>query len=241
MQLEWTDTPEQVHIAKARLALYDSLEGEETKQIEPDPQLLKMFLKSEDYVICTGAFKWCLNLVTISQPNAAGMFIPETAGYEWIEHLLQVLSVDFPNDTVRSWKFLADHLVPKWAMLPSSWHSGFASAFLFSNVNPPGLPALHPYQRFTETLGGCVEPFHVGQLHLFLPFLVTMLEPTKAGLTWDQLTSIDSWLADLPEILENQDAHSQLENILATRKQELIEETMVFFAELPMVDSGMDE
>ena len=197
-----------------------------------------MFLKSKDYVVCTGAFKWYLNLVTISQPSAPGMFIPETAGYGWIEHLLQVLSVYFPDDPVRSWKFLADHLVPKWAMLPSSWHNGFAFAFLFSNVNPPGIPVLHPYQKFTETLGDWATESHVGQL---LPFLVTMLELNKAGLTWDQLTSIENWLAHLPEILENQDARVQLENILATRKQELVEETIGFFAQLPMADSGIDE
>ena len=237
-QLELTDTPEQVHIAKARLALYDSLAGEETQRIEPDPQLLKMFLKSKDYVVCTGAFRWCLNLVTISQPDAAGMFIPVTVGYEWIEHLIQVLCGYSGYERVRSWEFLTEHLVPKWAMLPPSWCSAFASAFLFSNVNPSGMPELHAYQSFAETLSDWARPIHVAQLHLFLPFLITALKLTKAELIWYQLTSIENWLAHLPEILENQDAHAQLENILATRRQELVEETIGSFAELPMADSS---
>jgi len=203
-----------------------------------------MFLKSKDYVVCTGAFKWCLNLVTISKTNAAGMFIPETAGYGWIEHLIQVLCVDNQFDRARSWELLTEHLVPKWTMLPPAWHGGFASAFIFFNINPPDMPELHAYQSFAGTLGMLRvqgTSSQSGQLHLFLPFLVTMVELAKAGLTWDQLTSIDSWLANLPEIFENQDARSQLDNILVTRKQELVEETMGFLAELPMADSRIDE
>ena len=45
-QLEWADTPELVHIAKARLTFYDSLQGEGSKglkQLKPDPHLLKCF------------------------------------------------------------------------------------------------------------------------------------------------------------------------------------------------------
>jgi len=152
-QLKWTDTPEQVHIARARLALYDSFEGEEYKETEllrPDPQVIKMFLGSNDYVVCTGAFKWCLNLVTISQPDAAGMFIPETVGYEWIKHFIQVLCADSGYERTKPWEFLTKHLAPKWTMLPPSWCSCFASAFLFSNVNPPGMPELYAYQRIIE-------------------------------------------------------------------------------------------
>lgn len=49
-----------------------------------------MFLWSKNYVVCTGASKWSVNLVNISQPSAAGdvhsaeMFIPETIGYDWV-------------------------------------------------------------------------------------------------------------------------------------------------------------
>ena len=242
VQLDWTDTPEQVHIANARLALYDRLEGEDTKQIEPEPQLLKIFLKSNDYVVCTGAFKWCLNLVTSSHPNAPGIFVLEIGGCGWIdiEHLIQVLCGDFLSHRVRSWKFLAEHLFPKWTMLPSSWRSSFASAFIFSNINPPGMPELHAYQSFTGMLRVWGTYLQSDQLRLFLPFLVNMVAPTKADLTWGQLTSIDSLLANLPEILENQDAHAQLGHLLATRKQELVEEAMAFFTELPMA-SGRDE
>jgi len=244
VQLQCTDTPEHLHIAKARLALYDSLEGEETKHIKPDAHVLKIFLKSKDYAVCTGAFKWCLNLVTTSQPNRAGMFIPETVGYGPIEHLIQVLCGDCLFDGARPWRFLAEHLVPKWTRLPSSWHSCFASAFLFSNVNPPGVPKLHAYQHIAGTLRTLRiwEPgLRSDQVQGFLPFLVAVVDHTKAGLTWDQVTSIEGWLAQLPEIIENQDARAQLENILANRRQELVEETIGLFAELPMGYSGMDK
>ena len=59
-QLEWVDTPEQVHIAKSRLALYDSWQGKEikqTQQLKPEPHLLKLFLQSNNYNVCTGALK----------------------------------------------------------------------------------------------------------------------------------------------------------------------------------------
>jgi len=209
-QLEWTDTPEQVHIAKARLALYESFE-EGTKRLRPDPQVLRMFLWSKDDVVCTGAFKWCLNLVTTSQPNGAGVFIPETEGYGWIEHLIQVL-FGYPGyQRGISWKFLVENLVPKWTMLPPFWCSGFAYAFLFSNMYYPGMAELHAYQSFAKPLINGEIPFQVGQL--FLPFFITMVELTKSGMTWGQLTSIENWLAQIPQILENRDAHAQTENI----------------------------
>jgi len=236
-QLEWINTPEQVHIARARLALYDSSEGKETNQIQPDSRLLRMFIKSKDYVVCTGAFKWCLNMVTISQPIAAGMFSPDTVGCGRIEHIIQVL-FGYPGyECARSWEFLAEHLIPKWTTLPLSWRSGFASAFLFYNVNPPGMPEIHAYQSLANSHRDVEIPLQAGQLHLFLPFLVTVVELTKAGLTWGRLISIENSLAHLPGVLENQGAHAQLENILATRKQE---ETITSFVELPMADSGMD-
>jgi len=243
-QLVWTDTPEQVHIAKARLALYDSFEGKEhngTKQLRPDPQVLTLFIWSNDYEACTGAFKWCLNLVTTSQPNASAMFIPETVGHGWIEHLVEVLCGDSLFDPARSWEFLAEHLVPKWTMLSSSWRGGFASALLFSKVNPPGMPELHAYESLAKTLHVRGHGLQSDQVQGFLPFLVDVVERTKAGLTWDQVASIENWLAHLPTLLENPGAHTQLEIFLATRKQELVGENIGVFAELPMADSKMDE
>jgi len=243
-QLEWTDTPEQVHIATSRLILYDRVEREEhgeMKHPRPDPQELKMFLWSKDYVVCTGAFKWCLDLVALGQPNAVGMFIPETVGFGWIEHLIQVL-FGYPGyEGAGSWRFLVEHLVPKLTTLPPPWCSRFASAFLSSNVNPPGMPELRTYQSISENLVvlGCHEESL--QVQGFLPFLVAVVELIRADLTWDQVTSIENWLAHLPAILENQEARAQLENILSNRKQEFVKETIGLFVELPMADSRMDE
>jgi hypothetical protein len=99
-KLKWSDAPEQVHIAKARLALYDSLAdagNEGAKGHKPDPELLRVFLWSKDRGVCTHAFKWCLDLVPISQSgtpgsaNSTSMFIPESMGYEWVEHFIHML------------------------------------------------------------------------------------------------------------------------------------------------------
>jgi hypothetical protein len=35
----------------------------------------------------------------------------------------------------------------------------------------------------------------------FLPFLATLLELIKSSLTWARLTSLENWLAQLPEDL----------------------------------------
>ena len=45
----------------------------------------------------------------------------------------------------------------------------------------------------------------------------------------------------LPEDLKNPEAHTQIEGILATRKQQLAEENLPFFAEPPMVDEWLEE
>ena len=236
-KLEWTGTPELVHIAMDRLALYDSLVGNEyrgAKKFMPEPALLDLFLKSKDYEVCTGAFKCCLNLA--SQPSSAGdtqsagMFIPGTLGCQWIEHLMQVLCEAPWDNPVRSWEFLAEHLTPKWAMLPHSWCCDFASAFLFFNVHyfDDELPL---YQWFTNTFiikGNSNQDF--------LPFLGTMLELIKHSVTSDQLASLETWLAQLPKILENPNAHIELGNVLASREQEIVNETLRIFAELPMAD-----
>ena len=249
-KLEWADTRVQVHIAKARLALFDSLAGEEngeTKQLSRGSRVLKMFLWSKDYVVCTGAFKKCLGLVTMSWPSAPGnvhgaeVLIPETMRYDWIEHFIWVLCRHSDDGNVKSWEFLADYLIPKWTTLPSSWCSSFALAFLFSNVHPHGTHGLPAYQCLAEALRGGVRHRQIDQLQWFLLFLANVLELMKHSITWDQLASFEHWLGHLPEILENHDAHAQMENILATRKQQLVGETLCFFAELPMGGSGMDE
>ena len=237
-ELEWIDTPELVHIAAARLALYDSLGEGDHRQLEPDPELLKLFLSSGDYEVCTSAFKWSLRLVGISQSNAVGgadgsnMFIPESMGDDWIEGFIQSLCA---NDMDRSWLFLAEHLVPKWPMLPTSWCYDFASAFLFSNVHHPDMHELPPYQCFAEALrDGRSQTDHPQS---FLSFLSNMLELFRSTLTLDQLTSIESWLDQLPEILYNPQVFVQMEKLLATRKEQFeVAERLDFFAELPMAD-----
>ena len=245
--LEWADTPEQIYIAMARLSLYDSLQGQEhegTKELTPDPPLLEMFLRSHDYSVCAGAFKWCLNLVR--EPSASGdvhrigVFVPETMGYGWIKHLMQVLcgSVD---DMMSSWGLLAAHLVPKWSVLPSPWCNHFASAFLFSNVNLPDMYTLPAYQSLAEALKDPANNWETKQLQAFLSFLATVLERIKHSWTCDQLTSLDNWLTQLPEVPGKNDAHAQVEAIRTTEKQRALEDTLRFFSELPLADLATDE
>ena len=233
-RLEWADTPEQMHIAKARLALYDQLQGEETKQtkqLEPEPHLLELCLQSNDYEFCTGAFKQCLNRVTISSDGdvgIAGMFIPRAMGCQRIEHLMQVLCGS--EDIDYSWKFLNEHLVPIWDELPHSWCHDFASIFLFSNVHKHCQPA---YQLLTQTLRYQTREHS----QAFLPFLVDMLEPIKHSLNWYQLRSLETWLVLLPDDLQNQDpqVHVKLVNLLATRMEQIVvDETLRYFVELLM-------
>ena len=224
-QLQWNDTLEQVHIATARLTLYGLLQGEEdkdTKSLKPEPELLKLFLQSKDYAVCTGAFRYCLNLAS-QLSSARGIHDPGTMGCQWIEHLVRVL-LGPPYKRIRSWEFLTEHLAPKWATLPLSWCQDFASAFLFLNVHTPYWGEFPPYQLFAKSLR-----FEQRPNQTFLPFLGTMLQLIKDRVTWDQLYSFDTWLAKLPEHIENQDAHIKLDNILATRKQEIIGKTRLPF------------
>ncbi len=127
--LRWSGTCEEVHIAKACLDLYDSsAEAGREGAIgpDPDPALLRVFLWSEDHLVCTRTFKWCLDLASISQPATHGdairtpMFIPETLGYEWVEHFLHVICQRDCYLAIQSWNFLLSNLVPKWTILPSS-------------------------------------------------------------------------------------------------------------------------
>ena len=227
-ELEWSDTPEKVHIASARLALYDSLAKAEhngAKGTQPDPELLRVFLWSKNHSVCTRAFKWCLELVPISQPSTrrgaddTGMFIPESMGHEWIGHFVHVLCSD---PRALSWEFLKSHLVPKWTMLPSSWCLDFASAFLSPIVHPSGVHGLPPYQFLAKDIGSA----EVHELSKYLSFLSNMLEPNQSVLTSAGRTSFENWFANIPETVENRDAHAQIGYILSTRKKQLTEETL---------------
>ena len=236
-KLKWSDTPEKVYIAKARLDLYDSLADvghEAEKRPKPDPGLLRVFLWSKDYEVCIRAFKWCLDLVPSSQSgtpggaNGTSMFIPEVMGYEWVEHFTHVLCNCDIWERGGSWNFLMSGLVPKWTTLPTSWCCDFASALLFSNFQPLGGHGRPAYQCLAGALA--YKPLH--QQEAFLSFLATILKLVNSGLTWVTLTSIENWLARLPEWLENQDAHTKMIRILAIRKSQLTLD--LFAAELPM-------
>ena len=245
-QLEWSGTPVEVHIASARLDLYDSLakaEHEGANVPKPDPELLRVFLWSKNHRIFRRAFRWCLDLVPISQSGTPGdanstrMFIPETMGYEWVAHFVHVLCEGSSWEMAVSWELLISGLLPKWTVLPSSWRHDFASALLFTNVqslDPGGLPA---YQ--------CLAEFHhylvFDQQQAILPFLATLLELIKSSVSWSSIVSLENWLTRLPESLENQDAHTQIEGILATRKQQLETEYLGIFAELPMASEWVEE
>jgi hypothetical protein len=236
-ELEWSGTPEQVHIAKAQLDLYDSLAdagNEGAKGHMPDPELLRVFLWSMDHGVCTRAFKWCLDLVPISQPgtpggaNNMGMFIPETMGYESAEHFIHVLCKGTYQERVTSWRFLISSLVPKWTVLPSSWCRDFALALLFSIVQSLDIHGVPAYQCLAEAHAH----MSLEEQQAFLPFLATLLHLVKSSLTWVSLTSLENWLSRLPESIENQDAHTKMRHILATRKPQLTLE--LFATELPM-------
>ena len=246
-QLKWSDTPEKTYIAMARLDLYDSLarvDYEGALGPAPDPELLRVFLWSNDINVCTRAFKRCLEVVPISQQpdtpgvgDSAGMFIPATMGYEWVEHFVHVLCKDSYRGHLISWELLKSHLVPHWDLLPSSWCCDFASSFLFSIGHPPDMHGFPAYQSLAKFIAS--RPRH--ERPAYLLFLATMLQLIRSSLTWARITSLESWLADIPQRLDNQDAHTRMDYILASRKQELVEEALGFFSELPMAGSCMDE
>ena len=245
--LEWSDTPEKVHIASARLDLYDSstkAEHEGAKGLKPDPELLRMFLWSKDHGVCTRSFGWCLNLLPISQSGTPGdanntvTFIPEAMGREWVVHCIHVLCTGDYWTIAGSWEFLISRLVPKWAMLSSSWCQLFASALLSTVVQPLYMDGPLPaYQCLAEPR---VRMSLDGQ-EAVLPFLATLLELAKSSLTRDRIISLEIWLADLPQGFENLDARTQLDGILVARKQVLVQEDLGCFAELPMADEWMEE
>ena len=244
--LEWSDTPAKVHIANARLNLYDSLaraEHEGPKGPMPDPKLLKVFLWSKDRDVCSRAFRWCLDLIAIHPSDTSGgangtmVFPPETMGYEWVSHLVHLICKGGNWETASSWRLLIFSLVPKWTMLPSSWRHDFASALLLTVVQPPGMDGLPAYQCLIAHCGSV----YFSEPQAFLPFLATLLELVESSLTWDSVISLENWLAHLPERLENQDAHTQIEGILVTWKQQLQEKNLGIFAELPMAVEWLEE
>ncbi len=252
--LKWSDTPEKVHIAMARLDLYDS-SAEAGHQAangsKPDLELLRVFLWSQDFLVFRRAFKWALDVASTSQPathgdvNSTPMFIPETMRYEWLEHFVHVLCNGDYRQRLRSWEFLRLHLVPKWPILPSSWCRDFASALFFSIVRPPDTHELPAYQCFAQAHAeffakrpGSVSFFWHRR---FLPFLATLLEPIISSLTWASLTSLENWWSQTPDEQKDQRSRAQMEQLLATTKQQLVEVTLGYFQELPMADSWTDE
>ena len=251
--LRWSDTPEKVHIAKARLDLYDSsAEAGCDRAIwpKPDPELLRIFLWSTDYLVCTRTFKWCLDLAFSRQPATYGdvdstsMFIPETMGYEWVEHFVHVLVGGNDWLTFKPWEFLFLYLVPKWTTLPSSWCRDFASALLFPKVYPHITFREHAYRHFAQTY----STFTDGAQRMdefwrkeFLPFYAALLGSVKYSLTWTSVTSLEEWWSHNLSEPMNQDARTQKEQILATTKQQLVEVTLGCFQELPFVGLLVDE
>jgi len=242
-ELEWSDTPEKVHIAKARLDLYDSLADvghKADKESKPNPGLLKVFLWSKDHGVCTRAFKWCLDLFYIGQSGTPGnvdsitTFIPETTGCEWVGHFVAVLCRNRRYWNL-SWGLLISDLVPKWAMLPLCWCCDFASALIFITVSLLDTEELPTYQYLADWY------MSFNEREEFLSFLATLLELIQSRLTWADLTSLENWLAQLPEGLENQSAHTKIQRILITTRQQLVEETLGFFTELPMENEWLEE
>ena len=236
--LKWSGTPVQSYIAFARFDFYDSLaksEYEGTRRPKPDPDLLRVFLWSGDMYICKRAFEWCMELAPISQSgppgdgDSTGMFISETMGYDWIEYFLHELCDGDSYHRIVSWAFLDSHLVPKWTTLPSSWRRDFASAFLFSIVQPLKTPALPIGVPVYQHLSREVRP-----RPKFLLFLETVLQSAESNLTSGRITSLEYWLAEFSERFECPDARASMENILVTRRQLLEEETVGLFAELPL-------
>ena len=238
-ELKWSDTPEQVYIAEARL---DSWVKAEHEGSAPNPELLRIFLWSKDIGVCTRAFKWSIELASTSPPgdgDSTEVFIPGTMGYQWVEHFVHVLCL---ADGGRAWELLKSHLVPNWptpsrgaatGLLPSPWCFDFASAFLFSIYQPPDGDELPPH----EFLGNSIGRMAIEEQQAYLHFLAIMLEHIKYSLSWDRVTSFGNWLAKLPRTFKNYNARIRFEDILATRKQQLAKEALSLFAELPMADS----
>ena len=245
-KLGWTDTPEKVHIASARLDLYDTwvyAEHERAKAPQPDPELLRVFLWSNDHGVCIRAFNWCIDPIPTSLSGVSGeaksaeMFIPETMGYGWVAHFLRVLCKSEYSTRAVSWECLISHLAPKWAALPASWCYEFASALLLTVVKPAATHGLPAYQFIAESHAY----IPLDQRQALLPFLATLFVLIESSLTQDSIISLENWLAQLPGSLENQDAQTQMEGILATKKQQLQEENLSFLAELPMAREWLEE
>jgi len=154
-------------------------------------------------------------------------------GCEWVEHFVHVLCM---ADHVESWRFLQSYVVPKWSMLPSSWCINFALVFLFSTVQPRHTHSLPAYQCLVNAIW-----YRSTDGSTFFPFLETTLQLIESSLTLGRITSLESWLAKIPERPENHNIHTQLGHFLATKKQQkLAEETLGLLAELPKAHLWMD-
>src|SRR5258706_12377132 len=114
--------------------------------------------------------------------------------------------------------------------------SYFASSFLVLIGTPLDMQWSPAYQSLAKSISFMQHEVE----REYLPFLATMLQLIKSSLTWATLSSLETWLASIPESLDNQDAHTRMDYILATSKQELVEESLGCFAELPMAGSLID-
>jgi len=97
---------------------------------------------------------------------------------------------------------------------------------------------MHGHPAYQILLGGWWSPDDQQET---LSFLATLLELIKSRLTWPSLTSLENWLAKPSEGLENQGAYTQIQHFLATMKQQLENETLGFFAELPMENKWLEK
>ncbi len=78
-------------------------------------------------------------------------------------------------------------------------------------------------------------------LKVFLPFFANLPNAIKSSMTSTSLTELENWWSQTPNRQMNQDTCTQMEQILATTKQQLAEVTLGFFQELPFVGSWVDE
>ena len=145
---------------------------------------------------------------------------------------MKVLCWYYQYQMISLWEFLDKHLIPIWVVLPPSWCCDFALVFLFSDVHPQ----MSAYKCLTTALTDQARKNQNTKAYQgFLPFFGTMLELIKDCLNWEQLTSLETWLAWLSDRLQIQEVHLKLDTILATRKQQIQDETLGYFAELPML------
>ena len=130
-------------------------------------------------------------------------------------------------------------------MLPSSWCCDFASALLFSIVQPPDTHGFPAYQCFAQAFDEAYtdNPYiaQVYWLKPFIPFLASLLELITSSLTSARLTSLEDWWSHTPDESKDQESRTQMEHILINTKLQFAEVALGFFQELPMAGSWIDE